>query len=811
MKRFVCIVLLLAGLPFCLYANYTHILFYHASEKYILLNAFPIDYPEKCQGILFSNDDWHYYRYRNSEELHQFLDALGFADEEARIKFKAVFQKNPPRNDDFRAVNWSNLFNWLSDMRIEEVHGNTILLKELSDVDYDYLQNLYETGNYFPTIENLEQFLPRLIMEVEGIPTNVLDFGLVGMHQKKSIKVVLRAEYINNALLTINPIRQENLDNSISLDKSDRSIFISEYKSDTLTFSFSPGDENTTTFWNKDTLTFVTTLNGDYLPKPENLIINGIRDRSLSANIPWKLIGLIGSAVLGVLLLILLRKVFAKIFRAIFINGIFRIFKRKKVELEKEPQPPIEDMETAEITPQKPVSYSEETEIKTPHVSKEEKLFKILQRFYHEYAEYSLYKEAFNKIFGPVHSNRTEILKLVEQINADRGENVKEDENLLWYKEAFEELKQSNGIAKMEDMDAKIYLSKKQNTVDYKKMYDIIQEYCYKPVLSEPHLFLNKNEAITKNLDVFQKNKERLIDIQLQLREFATYQQEINEFINDVSSGNLVNIKESIGLDGNSKNGSDADDEDNVIDFENFLKIKNLFDGVTEAFYKFLKELRTHLSDLDGLSISAHWKEIVKNIIQGRSGLAGINGCLARYESFNNPDILFRFLDIHNVADCKKFSKKRIKNKFRDKYLLQSFCWTVLQNTFRLFIYLDRKEFQQNDDTELYKRIKFLTEELRKHLVNFDIYPHQIKLITTSKLQKELANQLTDTSVSYLENIRSVRTQLRQMVLTQELKKGFIYDVEFIGYEVKYNGAVKYKKAKTSRVKVFNETEAYFE
>ena len=70
---------------------------------------------------------------------------------------------------------------------------------------------------------------------------------------------------------------------------------------------------------------------------------------------------------------------------------------------------------------------------------------------------------------------------------------------------------------------------------------------------------------------------------------------------------------------------------------------------------------------------------------------------------------------------------------------------------------------------------------------------------------------MTDTSVSYLENIRTVRTQLRQMVLTQELKKGFIYDVEFIGYEVKYNGAVKYKKAKTSRVKVFNETEAYFE
>ena len=555
----------------------------------------------------------------------------------------------------------------------------------------------------------------------------------------------------------------------------------------------------------------MTSINGDYLPRPENLTINGVRDRSLSANIPWKMAAIIGGAILGLLFLLLIRKLFLKLFRAIFTNGIFKIFQKKENDFEAELNTPIEDMETAEITPRKPVSYSDETEIKTPHQSNEEKLFKVLQRFYYEHAEYALYKEAFNKIFGPLHSNKSEILKLIEKINADRGETAQQEENYVWYKEAFEEIKQSNGISKMEDTDAKIYLSKKQDNIDYKKIYNIILEYCYKPVLNDPYLFLNKNQSITKNMDVFQKNKERLIDIQVQLREFETYQQEINEFINDVSSGNIVNIKETIGLDGNSDNINDVDDEDNVIDFENFLKIKNLFDSVTESFYKFLTELRTHLTDLEGLTISDHWKDIVKNIIQGRSELAGINGCLARYESFNNPDVLFRFLDIHNVNDCKKFSKKKIKNKFRDKFLLQSFCWNVLQNVFRLFIYLDRKEFQQGDDTELYTRAKFLTEELRKHLVNFDIYPHQIKLITTSKLQKELTNQLTDTSVSYLENVKSIRTQLRQMVLTQELKKGFIYDVEFIGYEVKYNGAVKYKKAKTSRVKVFNDTESYFE
>lgn len=808
MKRFVHIVLILAWLPGILYANYTHILFYHASDKFILLNAFPVDSPEQCKGILFSDNDWHLRRYRDSEELFQFLDALGFTDEEARIKFKTMFQKRPPKNDELRAINWSNLFNWLSDMRIEEVYGNTILLKELNDVEENYLQKLYDDENFFPTIENLEEYIPRLIMEVNGIPTNMLDFGLVGMNQRKEIEVILRAEQINNALLTINPIHEEDLDHSISLDKSDRSIFISEYKSDTLIFTFKPGDENTTTYWDNDTLHFVASFNGDYLPQPENLTINGVRDRSLSANIPWKLTVIIGGAIIGILLLFLIIKLLLKLFRAVF---SLKIFKKKDDDFDAQLKLPIEDMETAEITPKKSVSFSDETEISTPHLSNEEKLFKVLQRFYYEYSEYALYKEAFNKIFGSVHSNKPEILKIIEKINADRGETAKPEENYIWYKEAFDEIKQSHDIEKMEDMDAKIYLSKSQDEVDYKKIYHIIQEYCYKPVISDPYLFVNKNQSVTKNLDVFQKNKERLIDIQNQLREFETYQQEINEFISDVSSGNIVNIKETIGQDGNSNNSIDTEDEDNVIDFENFLKIKNLFDSVTESFYNFLIELRKHLTDLEGLTISAHWREIVKNIIQGRSGLAGINGCLARYESFNNPDVLFRFLEINNVADCKKFSKKKIKNKFRDKYLLQSFCWTVLQNMFRLFIYLDRKEFQQGDDTELHSRAKFITEELRKHLVNFDIYPHQIKLITTSKLQKELNNQLTDTAVSYLENVKSIRTQLRQMVMTQELKKGFIYDVEFIGYEVKYNGALKYKKAKTSRVKVFNETEAYFE
>ncbi len=808
MNRFVKIVLLLTCLPGLLYANYTHVLFYHASDKYILLNAFPVDSPEKCKGILFSDNDWHLRRYRDGEELFQFLEALGFPDEEARIKFKAVFQKREPRNGELRALNWSNLFNWLSDMRIEEVYGNTILLKELNDVDDNYLESLYADDNFFPTLENLEEYIPRLIMEVNSIPTNMLDFGLVGMNQEKKIEVILRAEQINNALLTINPVHQENLDKSITLDKSDRSIFISEYKSDTLTFVFSPGDENTTTYWNKDTLHYGISLNGDYLPRPENLTLSGVRDRSLSANIPWKMIAFIGGIILGLLLLLLIRKIVHKLFKAIFSNGILR---KKENNFDSQLQLPIEDMETAEITPKKSVSFSDETEIKTPHLSNEEKLFKVLQRFYYEHAEYALYKEAFNKIFGSVHSNKSEILKIIEKINADRGETSQQGENFIWYKEAFEEIKQSNGIEKMDDMDAKIYLSKTHDKVDYKKIYQIIQEYCYKPVLNDPYLFLNKSQSIVKNMEVFQKNKERLIDIQVQLREFETCQQEINEFIDDVSAGNLVNIKETIGLNGNLHNNSDGDDEENVIDFENFLKIKNLFDSVTESFYKFLSELRAHLLDLDGLAISGHWEEIVKNIIQGRSGLAGINGCLARYESFDNPDVLFRFLEINNVADCKKLSKKKIKNKFRDKYLLQSFCWTVLQNVFRLFIYLDRKEFQHGDDIELYTRAKFLTEELRKHLVNFDIYPHQIKLITTSKLQKELTNQLTDTSVSYLENVKSIRTQLRQMVLTEELKKGFIYDVEFIGYEVKYNGAVKYKKAKTSRVKVFNETESYFE
>ena len=142
---------------------------------------------------------------------------------------------------------------------------------------------------------------------------------------------------------------------------------------------------------------------------------------------------------------------------------------------------------------------------------------------------------------------------------------------------------------------------------------------------------------------------------------------------------------------------------------------------------------------------------------------------------------------------------------------MKPFCWTALQNLLRLAIYLKRKEFRGGDDIDLFRKIKLLSDDLKKILNDFGIYPHQFNLITTSVSHKHIVSQITDNAVSYLEYIKPIRSKLKYFVLTKELQEGGIYDVDFIGFDIKLNGSIKKEKSKVSRVKIFHSKEIAFD
>ena len=105
-----------------------------------------------------------------------------------------------------------------------------------------------------------------------------------------------------------------------------------------------------------------------------------------------------------------------------------------------------------------------------------------------------------------------------------------------------------------------------------------------------------------------------------------------------------------------------------------------------------------------------------------------------------------------------------MKIRFRDKFILKQFCWNAIQNLFRLYIYVDRKEFRIGDDFELFTEVKFITEQLRKILHDFDVYPHQINLFTPKDEYEDISDQFSDNGIPYLEYFKPI-THLINLVI----------------------------------------------
>ena len=811
MRKIFCFFLLVIVLfPAVIQATYNHVLFYNKTDKYILLNAFPIDNADNIKGVLFSNNDWHFRRYGDSKEIFEFFQALGFENKIARMKLKSIFQKSPPDNDRFIARNWSNFFNWLSDMRIEEISGTTILIKESREFSNEQLDSMYKELNYFPSIDKYKSDLPDLLINVSGSNNNILDLGKVEIGQEKKVQVILSAVNLNSSLLTIEPINLTELDHTLNFNKIDESIFLSEYKSDTLTFVFSPRQKNLSSkIWHGDTLTYKIVFKGDYLSQPCYLNIKGIRVASQAFSFPWINV-VIFIFVLALVSYFLISK---NNFILLWLASLKQKKFKKVTKQSEQPQTPKTVYSPEEPDKQKKEIKKNESlqviENKTKNFDfdKHAKFLHSVKKLYAEYADSDQYKELVQQLFGPaIQEEESYHKKVIANLNEAQREKDFQIESLQWYKETFDDLKKNFKVADLDDFEARAFLTQKANLLEHKKVYDLINKFCYDPVLKKPDPFINTDEALDKNINVLQKNRDKLIELKAQLKKLDSIKQEIKEFITDVHAGYINNIRESVW-----DKRETSDEKDNVVDFEDYLRIKNLFDDVTENFSTFLNEIHEQLQYFQDVNISHYWITIVNRILFGYCGLSGINGCLERYESLSNPNVLFKFLDMDNEKDFRKLSKEKIESRFRDNFILKSFCWTALQTLLRLSTYLKRKEFRSGDDIDLFRKVKFLSDDLEQLLSDFGVYPHQFNLITTSASNKNIVSQITDNAIPYLEHIKPIRSKLKYLVLTKELQEGFIYDVDFVGFDIKLNGSIEQEKSRTSRVKIFHQKEIFFD
>lgn len=793
-------------------ANYDHVLYFKQVGKFKLLIAFPTDAPDSSKAVLFSDNDWHLPRYSDSQAIKEFFGALGFKDQSARVKFRRKFQPDAVY-DLFTSWNWQAIFNWLSDMRIEDIDKNTILIKELVHVEHDSLAQAYKNRDYFPVLYYLDRYLPKLEIHINNLKTNVIDFGEVEIGTQKKIIVVLTAKNINNSILFINPIYESYLDKSITINKSKKPILLYDEVPDTLEVVFSPSDSITESkFWLNDTLNFFIPLIGDYLPEQVKLLVTGVRIKR--------------TGYMELLLSQYSRSFIAIIVSIIMVGTMFLFYrsvkhkKQKSMRNVKIPQIDFNQNKQMEIVTNKPIKrISTSAPIKQAHfklllikiknILNQTKPFVIdfykknrlsrtdvdlittIKKLYHN--DDADIPEFIKIIQNYFEQNKDENKKLFKALFIDNQKIKERDqiiENLQWYKESFCHIKNLSGIKNTDDFAAKKILIDKICYYDPEEEYNIIEKYCYSPILTHYEKFQDENKPIHENLEIFKKNREKLLNQKKQIEELLLINEEQKYLIEGMKQG-YINIKMK------------TNELENIqIDYEQFIIIQGICSRLIDGFSSFLKNVISQFEKVDRSNTSDCWLKIIDKILSGRSGIAGIKACMERLESLRNPLIILKFFELTTSEKLKKVTKEFIKSKFRDQLILTPFCMPYLQDLRRLYLYLENKELRSNSDEKLFTIVTSLNERLYELFKWYDIYLHQLKLFTKFDQKWNFLAKEPNVSISYLEQTESTKLKLKNLISVGKLSDDYIYDVDFVGYDIISEGDKD--KSEDSQVYVYN-------
>lgn len=799
-------------LPSICSADFDHVLYYKQIGKYKLLIAFPQNAADSSRAVLFSDNDWHLPRYIDSQEIKDFFSALGFKDQSARLKLRRKFQPDAV-NDKFTSWSWQLLFDWLVDMKIEEIDGITLLLKELSFVKYDSLDQAFKNRDYFPKVYNLKKYLPKIEIEVNNLKTNLIEFGEVDIGTQKKLKVLLTARNISNSILFISPIYDSYLDKSITINKSNKPILLYNEVPETLEVVFSPSDSLIESkFWQNDTLNFFIPLIGDYLPAPAKIFITGVRKTKIS-----KIEFFLNQYYKSIVILIV----------SIMILGIiFWLYQRHNYHKQQSiknfiiPRIDFNKNKHVEITSAKSIKkYSLSYHLKHinlgPLQIKIKAFVKQIKQFWIELYKKNQLSSAdvnlinmINRLYYQENAEISEFIKIIQNhFEQDKdhskklfkallieNQKIKEKDeiidNLQWYKESFHQLKNLSGHKNLDDIAVKKVLIDKICYSHSIEVYNLIEKYCYSPILTNYEKFNDTNKPINENIDIFQRNREKLLNQKKQIQELLSINKEHKYFIEGIKQG-YINIK------------TQTDDLENFqLDYEQFLIIQGLCSNLIDAFASFLRTVVAQFNNVDRSNTSECWLKIINNILAGRSGIAGIKGCLERLDSFRDPLILMRFFEINNKESIKKLNEESIKSKFIEKLILTPFCMPYLQDLRRLYLYLENKELRSNTDENLFSIVTSLNDKLYEQFKRYNIYLHQLKLFTKFDQKWSLLAKEQSDSISYLEQTESTKLKLKNLISVGRLIDNYIYDVDLVGYDIISKG--EKDKSEDSQVYVYN-------
>ena len=711
---------------FCI-TNYDHVLYYKQFDKYKLLIAFPENNPDSSKGVLFYDDNWYLERYSNSQDIRDFFGAIGFKDKDSRLKFRQKFQPDAAY-DRFTSWNWQALFDWLSDMEIQEIGEISILMKEFSPVEYDSLDKVFKRRDYFPVFKNLENYLPKLDVEVNNLKTTHIEFGEVEIGTQKKLDVILTVKNINKSILFISPICEKYLDNSITVNKLNKTILLFNEIPDTLEVVFSPsGSLTESKFWYNDTLNLIIPLIGDFLPEQVNLFISGVRKKRINKIVYFvtqnskNIVIIIASIIIIGIIFLLYRRFIYKKQPAIkdfqipeidFNNSKYREISSSKPIKKDSPSHPqkntnfrflqIKAIIFTKQLKQLWVEFKNKNKLSSEDVS----LINNIQRlYYNENADIPEFIKTIQIYFGQDKDQNKKLFKAQFTENHKIKEKDLVIEKLQWYKEFFQLLKKVSGNKGLDDSSVKKVLIEKARFSHPNEVYSAIEKYCYVPLLENYDKF-DSNKSIAENINTFQKNREYLLKQRRQTEELLKINEEYIHFIDGIKQGH-INIK------------IETDHLQNVqIDYEQFLTIQKLCTNVIDDLYSFLKTIVDQLNSIDRNKISESWLRIIDNIFTGVSGLTGIKGCLERLHSFRNPLVLVNFLEINDKAKLNSLNSNKIKIQFRDRLILQPFCLPYLLDLRRLFLYLEKKEGRDHNDNNLFVIVKLLTVPFCERICN---------------------------------------------------------------------------------------------
>ena len=724
---------------FCI-ANYDHVLYYKQFDKYKLLIAFPKNNPDNSKGVLFYDNNWYLERYSNSQDIRDFFGAIGFRDKDSRLKLRQKFQPDAAY-DRFTSWNWQALFDWLSDMKIEEIDGNSILIKECSPVEYDSLENIYKNRDYFPVFTNLKDYLPTLEVEVNNSNTIFVEFGEVEIGTQKKLDVILTVKNVGNSILFMRPIYENYLDESIIANKLNKPILLFNETPDTLEVIFSPSNSLTESiFWSNDTLSLILSLIGDYLPEPVNLFVTGVRKKKIS-KIEYFVVQN-SKSIFIIIVSIMMIGIIVWLYRRFYYE---KWIARKGFEL---PEINFKENMHHEITSSKPtpknsLSHPQKKtkfrfyQIKIKVLIKQTKQYwvefnkknklsmvdvglinTIKKLYYDENADIQEFIKVIKIYFGQDKDQNKKLFKAQLTENQEIKEKDQVIEWLQWYKKFFYYLKNISGNKNLDDSVAKKILIEKVCFCDPEEVYSIIEKYCYSPIIVNYEKFNDINKPINENIDIFQKNKEKLVEQKEKIEQLLNIHEEYKYFIDGVKQGYIPIKTQSKDL------------EKTQIDYDRFLTIQKLSLDLIDIFSMFLKNVVEQFKSVDRRQISECWVKIVDNILIGRSGIAGIKGCLERLHSFRNPLIIMKFFEINSQKNLETLNEEIIKSEFRDKLILAPFCMPYLQDLKRLLQYLENQELRSSADDNLFSIVTLLNDKLVVLFKYYNIYLHQLKLFT---------------------------------------------------------------------------------